>query len=278
MRFCVDNRWVDQIRVLLIDSFVMTTLFYPALALQFKRSSSKKGRHPKDTLLESARDESFSLLATPWLDNFFPYSQSAIQLSTPNFFWEQSQNASGDSLSDWVYEEVSDGYRDEGTNAQLVAAPIAWVTVDQVLAPNRPGSTNFAGDRRQPEIRRLEEEWIAERVNQAMDILRSTEGIVSVDCLEVSPRQSGCLATGNPAQSSAVVYLKVLGRDLPVRISESIEAAWQNAHGAIASAPHGILLDSTKVGGSDPASRRVAIHVCCSDKSLQSPIFVANAI
>ena len=264
---------MEQIRVLLIDSFVMTTLFYPALALQFKRSSSKKGRHPRSTLLESARDESFSLLATPWLDNFFPYSQPPIQLSTPDFFWEQSHTASDASLSEWVYEDVADDYRDEGTNVQLVAAPIAWITVDQVLAP-KVGSTSAAGGRYQPESQGSGDNQIADRVSKVVDILRSTEGIVSVDCLEVSPYQSGCLANSSLVQSSAVVYLKIVRRDMSVQVSEPLGVAWQNANEAISSDDHGVLLDSTKFGQPDPASRRVAIHVCRSNDSSESSLLI----
>jgi hypothetical protein len=264
----------EKIRVLLIDSFVMTTLFYPALALQFRQSSSKNNRRRSDTLLGSAKDDPFSLLTTPWLDNFFPYSQPGIQLSTPIFFWEQSRNSSDEGLARWVYEEIPDSYGEQEGNAQLVAAPIAWITVEQVLASNRPDSIVTTGDSRQPEEpenRLFANEQMAEHVQQVMDIMRSTEGILSADCLEVSLRQSGCLADWNPAQSNAVVYLRVVPRDSPFMKSKLVESVWRNANEAIASRNHGILLDPTMSGGSEGASRFIAVHVrryiCYRDRS-----------
>lgn len=112
--------------MLLIDSFVMTTLFYPALALQLQRSARSRSSSSSSTSTSSSRSSSsssaspipptpphphlsrkshshedpLSLLSTPLLDSFFPYPEPAFEFGEfPRFFWELDDGGTGSSPS-----------------------------------------------------------------------------------------------------------------------------------------------------------------------------------
>lgn len=95
----------------------MTTLFYPALALQLQRSA--RSRSSSSTSTTSSRPDSassipprpphshpsrkshshedpLSLLSTPLLDSFFPYPEPAFEFGEfPRFFWELDDGGTG---------------------------------------------------------------------------------------------------------------------------------------------------------------------------------------
>lgn len=100
-RHCARN----QIRVLLIDSFVMTTLFYPALALHLQRnrptffsslisSSADTSPPPPHSSASSRASSLFGVLA----DVFFPFPERLLEATTAEPFW-------ADEAGSWTAHE-----------------------------------------------------------------------------------------------------------------------------------------------------------------------------
>lgn len=100
----------------------MTTLFYPALALQLQRSARSRSSsststtssrstssslpippnppHPHLSRKSHSHEDPLSLLSTPLLDSFFPYPEPAVEFGEfPRFFWELDDGGRGSSPS-----------------------------------------------------------------------------------------------------------------------------------------------------------------------------------
>jgi hypothetical protein len=102
----------------------MTTLFYPALALQLQRSARSRSSSSSSTSTTSSRassssppipptpphshlsrkshshEDPLSLLSTPLLDSFFPYPEPAFEFGEfPRFFWELEDDGQAGSSS-----------------------------------------------------------------------------------------------------------------------------------------------------------------------------------
>jgi hypothetical protein len=247
--------------VLLIDSFVMTTLFYPALALQIQWSS-RTSQGVDDSYHPAGQEDPFSLLSTPWIDYFFPFSSSVIQLTTPTFFWD-ARNVSGDEPQDWTVRDHTSGdakqHGDGVTAVDLVAAPIAWTNVDRVIASTRMVEGNVFGQT-QHEQAPADIETVSARIATVLDNLRSDLGMEAVECLEAMVDRPACLDSVDVARSTAVAYFKV-ARKNPYPDYQTFENAWQAVNRAIPSNEGGAILDLTQVGTSSSRSRLLSIYV-----------------
>lgn len=133
----------------------MTTLFYPALALQLQRSSRSRSTSTSSSsssqaaassssgplnlnlnstsstishARQSTHEDPLSLLSTPLLDNFFPYPKPPFEFPpAPRFFWEASgtetsedghaENGTGNTT--WVVDETNSDSLDRAKGKQV---------------------------------------------------------------------------------------------------------------------------------------------------------------
>lgn len=141
---------MGQIRVLLIDSFVMTTLFYPALALHMQRTSIHNAnlsqRHSGSSSTRTTGP--LSLLSTPLLDSFFPYSAPVVPIPKSRPFWADGEWAE--------YFDFEVGTKTKGNQScDVLVSPVAWTTMQQVVGL-RPW-TNSGGSHEPSAGSRVEE-------------------------------------------------------------------------------------------------------------------------
>lgn len=114
----------------------MTTLFYPALALQLQRTARSRSSSSSSTSTTSSHSSSssssapipprpphshlsrkshshedpLSLLSTPLLDSFFPYPEPAFEFGEfPRFFWELEGDSGTLSSSSSISERIGSG-------------------------------------------------------------------------------------------------------------------------------------------------------------------------
>lgn len=145
---------MQQIRVLLIDSFVMTTLFYPALVLQLQGGTGTSIQEPSRPTNSSA----FLLLTSPLKDSLWPYPELPFEFPSARYFWEDkavhardasltnetlvgatwSQSRSEDQADIWRIDgNPSNSAQDRIANRRhsslLVAASVVWNDVKGLL-------------------------------------------------------------------------------------------------------------------------------------------------
>jgi hypothetical protein len=107
----------------------MTTLFYPALALHMQRTSihnATVNQRNKPGSMPTRTTGPLSLLSTPLLDSFFPYSTPVVPVPNSRPFWTEGEWT---DYFDFELETETKGNQ----SCDVLISPIAWTTMQQVV-------------------------------------------------------------------------------------------------------------------------------------------------
>jgi hypothetical protein len=106
----------------------MTTLFYPALALHMQRTSIHNANlNQRHSGASSTRTTGpLSLLSTPLLDSFFPYSAPVVPVPKSRPFWADGEWT---EYFDFEVEPKAKGNQ----SCDVLVSPVAWTTMKQVV-------------------------------------------------------------------------------------------------------------------------------------------------
>lgn len=108
----------------------MTTLFYPALALHMQRTSihtaNVNHRHTSGSATTRTSGP-LSLLSTPLLDSFFPYSNPVVPIPSSPPFWF---NGHWTDYFDFEVEKKLEGNH----SCDVLISPVAWTTMERVVS------------------------------------------------------------------------------------------------------------------------------------------------
>ncbi|GHJ85237.1 hypothetical protein NliqN6_1639 [Naganishia liquefaciens] len=174
-RHCARN----QIRVLLIDSFVMTTLFYPALALHIQRMSIQNANLHQRHVPVTRTTGPLSLLSTPLLDSFFPYPDPIIPVPNTMPFWL------GDDWSEHFEIKIRAESDDNGESGVIVS-PVAWTSMEQLVGLRQGARTKEkerdGGQQLGAEIAHLASNWDSLTAGE-MSCVRFNNGSAEISCL-----------------------------------------------------------------------------------------------
>jgi hypothetical protein len=241
----------------------MTTLFYPALALQIQRSSSSRSqsssRGPNPHPIRP-KENPLSLLSTPLLDSFFPYPEPPFPLIQPSYFWDE-MGTQDDSQAMWNVDDLgrrgrrlSQSIRPGLGREQLIAAGVAWTDVKEILTSSRvfrgDGTLDSSGNGTSAALARV----IQDRLGR---IISSWDSTGVIQCVK-QETTGACFENKEEKVPTLVTYFRTPKGDNRI---EQLERQWTEAVAEVGKDLGGILLDTKKFGDIDGVSRTLLVKV-----------------
>lgn len=209
----VEHELIFQIRTLLIDCFVMTTLFYPSIAAFIERGFDAPSSHPAPPIPSNSASTSWR----PIQDAFYPDPPPLL----PNLDWGPWWAPEGDRP--WVATTCSAGA--SSSTPEIDVLRVAWADVGGVL-----DGENGEGVSLLEQVRKLANEW--EDGAQCVRHLVPQNGEVKQDgpCFIISPDGTEGTTSHNDLWGSFEVYSSIYRAvAIPFRIRgdrQAFESEW----------------------------------------------------